>query len=463
MARIAADDAQLLPHNREAEESVIGSMLIDPDAVMAARDAGLEPGDFYVQKLGVVYAAMLSLSDRMEPVDLVTLCDALEGRGNGNGNELEIIGGAPYLTTLIINTPTSMHVDHYAKIVKADSRRRRIISAAGDIAAQAHAHDGPVEDLLDAVSAVLFAAMERPEAESHLYGTDDTLWAYEVLLQQRAELAASPDQFPTKAWLPTLDFILGTLAPGELHAITAITSVGKTIYMEQVAEANAMRGQRVAYYHLELTHTRMQDRRMARHSGISLQRLVGGYNGSEVARAQDSIRRWHNNLVYVHCPGWTAERIAADMMRLHARGECDLAVVDYLNKVGWSERVPGAWNEASHIGHKVEVLKNCVEKIEIPLVLGAQLNRQYKGRDRPTFDDLKGSSDIEQKVNQIVVLHRPYDRQGGDRFGELEQIDAYVDKNTNGGTGKATLWHRMGRFRLECQEERALATEPVPL
>ena len=203
---------------------------------------------------------------------------------------------------------------------------------------------------------------------------------------------------------------------------------------------------------------------MARHSGIRLRRLVeDGHNGPEVARAQEAIRHWHNNLVYVHCPGWTSARIVADIVRLRARGECDLAVVDYLNKIAYPETGHNSWNEASFIGANVEALKTCAERLEIPIVLGAQLNREYKGNKRPRFDDLKGSSDIEQKVNQIVVLHRPIERPDGDRFGELEQIDAYVDKNTSGATGKTTLWHRMGRYRLECQQPDWMAgTSRVP-
>jgi replicative DNA helicase len=130
-----------------------------------------------------------------------------------------------------------------------------------------------------------------------------------------------------------------------------------------------------------------------------------------------------------------------------------MVIVDYLHKIAYPETVRGGWNEASYIGANVEALKNCAERLEIPLILGAQVNRDYKGRARPTFADLKGSSDIEQKVNQIVVLHRPYDRPEGDQFGQLEELHAYVDKNTSGGTGKAVIWHRMGRYRLECQEQ----------
>jgi replicative DNA helicase len=462
MARIAPEDANLLPHNVEAEEAVIGSLLIDPDAVFPMREVGLTPGEFYVERLGAVYAAMMGLADQMLPIDAVTVCGALESRQNGHGSALDAIGGPAELARLMAATPTSIHARHYAQMVHDAARRRRLISVAGDIAALADGYEGSMDALYDQVSGALFGAMERPEAESHLYGTDEGLASYEALLQDLAERARDPRRFPVRTWLPSADAILDELTAGDIHAVTAITSVGKTIYMEQVAEANAQRGHHVAYYHLELTHTRMLHRRMARHSGIAMPRLRQGYSGPEVMRAQESIRTWHQNLVYVHCPGWTAERIVADITRLHARGECDLAVVDYLNKIAYSDDGHKNWNEASFVGAKVEALKTCIERLEIPMVLGAQLNREYKGRQRPQFDDLKGSSDIEQKVNQIVVLHRPYERPAGDRFDETEELWAYVDKNSDHATGKAVLWHRLGRFRLECREDRASESEPIP-
>lgn len=460
MAKIAKDQLHMLPHNAEAEEALIGSILLDPDALLRAREVDLQPGDFYLHKMGLLYQAALDLADRFEPVDPLGIADLLDNRQNGQGSQLDAIGGQSELTRLLSDTPSSIYARHYAEIIKRDSRRRAVIGAAAEIAARAQEHDGDLAELYDAISGLLFEAMDRPEAESHLYGTDETLMAYLARQQERADRFENDPQALPRTWWPNLDALINYLRPGQIHLVTAITSVGKTIYLEQIAEANAMRRHRVVYYHLELTHEGMEDRRMARHSGVPLSKIeVEGYSGPEVGKAIDSIKGWHKNLVYVHCPGWTAERIAADIMRLHARGECDLPIVDYLNKIPVQLRA--GKNEASAIGDNVETLKNTVERLHVPLVMAAQVNRQYKGNRRPHFDDVKGSSDIEQKVNQIVVLHRGAERKSGDHFNEQEPMHVFVDKNTSGATGEVTLWHRLGRFRFECRAP--LSTEGVPM
>jgi len=218
-----------------------------------------------------------------------------------------------------------------------------------------------------------------------------------------------------------------------------------------------MRGHKIAYYHLELTHTSMEDRMMARHSNIPLWELeMKGYAGIEVSRAIDSIRKWQHNLIYIHCPGWAVGRIVGDIMRLNARGECDLAIVDYLNKIPLDV---GNRNEASAIGNVVEALKTTAENLEIPMVLACQLNREYKGKARPRMDDVKGSSDIEQRANQVVILHRAEERQPGNQHGKVEPIHVFVDKNTSGPTGKCIVNHRMGLYRLEGIEQ---GVEEIP-
>lgn len=452
MSKIKADQRQLLPHNLEAEAALVGSILIDPDAVLAARETDLQPSDFYRESNRWIYAAALALADRFEPVDMLTVGSMLENTQNGDGSKLDVMGGPPALTKLVETLPSTVNAGHYARMIRRLARQRQLISVAGEIASAAHEHEGPIDGLFDQVSGLLFEAMDRTEARSHLYGNDETLEAY-VLRQQRRKEAHEKNKYGLlKTWLPDLDRILGHLRPAYLHLVGARTSVGKTIYMEQLAEANAVRKHRVAYYHLELTHSLMEDRRMARVSGIPLRRLdEEGYNGPEVGRAMDRIREWHGNIIYVHCPGWTVQRIAADITRLHARGECELALVDYLGLLPLPD---GRGNDAGKIGQNIAALKVMAERLEIPVVLGSQVSHAYKQRanKRPRLDDLRGSGEIEERVQQVVMLYRPNERSGADQHGEAELIEAYVDKNTSGATGMAELWHRMGHYRLECKQ-----------
>lgn len=435
--------ANSLPFNREAEEALVGALLIDPDAMMRVRETDLAQSDFYIERLGMIYAAAIALNTRHEPCDVVTLADELARR-----KQLETLGGVPYLASLINTTPTSIHVLHYADLVMRCSRRRRLIGAAGEIAALAYQHEGEIGEMYDAASQSLFGAMARGNNGAHLYGGDDALvWYMGEQLRTRMSLEQDQNALLHTYWRD-VDDLTGAMQAGQLWIIGANTSVGKTMAMEQLAEANAQRGHTVAYYHFEISHRGMLHRMVARHSGCDSRQLRRGYYGNEVSDAFERIRRWFPNLTLVHCSGWTAERVVADITRLHAQGRCELAVVDYLQKVRLPDKA--GYSPYKLIGNAVEALKNCAEEMGIPIVLGSQTNREYKrsGRGRPTAADLRDSGEIEEKANVVLMLHNPIAPESRDAFAPTELIEVYVEKNTDGPTGMVKLVHRKGRFLL---------------
>lgn len=445
MATIRTEDQRLLPQDSDAERAVLGSLLIDPDAMLKAREAGLAASDFMGPAHATIYAAMLELADRWQPVDPVTLSALLESRQNGHGSQLEAIGGAAYLTDLMASTPTSIHAGHYAGVVRALAQRRRVIALGADIARMAHEHEGTTEELYRAVTGAVMGAVDVAGGRSHLYGDDDALAGYLVTQADRADRLKRNPWALAQTGIGDLDAILGNLEPGTVLAVAARPGVGKTILMEQIAEHNARHGKRVAFYHLELSHQFMLDRRMAKASGVPLDKLRRGYVGPEVQRAIDGMRGWQSQLVYVHCPGWSAERIAVDMTRLAARGECDLVIVDYLQKLSLPDRK--GWNAAMLYGLMAETLKTTAEQLGVPVVLGTQVSRDWKqtGDKRPTSADIRNSGEIEEKVNQIVVLHRP-DTRPTQASPTSETIEAHVEKNTSGPLGACELVHLLGRF-----------------
>jgi len=440
MSEIRNPNVDPIPHDQHAEECLIGSLLIDPDAIIHAQKEGLEATDFFGEWLGSVYGAVQQIARRYEEVTMPGIIEIIDG-------------GIPSVTDscwnrmllLMERLPTSVYAGQYARLIKRLSQQRKLISAAGEIAGAAYKHEGPLDDLYNDVSNSLFAAIGRTQNASHLYGTDASLIEYEA---DQIELAARLKENPSaliRTYWPNVDRLLVSIPAGQLHIVGARTSVGKTIWLEQIAEQNAIRGHKVAFYHLELSQRAMQHRRMARYTGISMRQLRQGYNGPEIAQAADRLREWHGNLIYIHCPGWTAGRITADIMRLHALGECDLAIVDYLGKLprdggsGWA-------NEASLIGQNVEQLKTCAERLGIPIATGSQVSQKYGRNERPHIDSLRGSGEINEKANQVVMLHAPEEREEGQ---ESELIQVFVDKNTEGETGMMELHHRLGRYRLE--------------
>ncbi len=448
-ARISAQDAHLLPHDEEAERSVIGSLLIDPDAILRTEEAGLAATDFYDRRLGWIYQAAQALAMRREPIDAFTVARELEqAPDSADGNRLAVLGGDAALTALIVGTPSSVHAGYYAEIVRRDARRRQLIAAGAEVAATSHAHDGDLGELYDRVSQILFGAMERSDTDSHLYGGSNALGRYLDTQKVRQERLASNKDAMLKTYWTDVDRLIGEFQPGQLVIVGATTSVGKTMAMEQIAEANAKRGHAIAFYHLELSHQSMLDRCVARCSGVDTRRLREGYAGEEVVDALADINNWHSNITFIHCPGWTAERIAADIMRLHAQGRCELAVIDYLQKVALPDH--RSYSSAKLIGLQVETMKNVAEQIGIPIVLGSQVSRFFKqtANKRPTMDDLRDSGEIEEKANIVLMLHNPTPREDRRDYQRTEVIELHVEKNTDGPLGMTQLVHVKGRFLL---------------
>ena len=444
---MTTNDNGHLPYSLEAEAAVIGSILIDPDAMLLAREASLAPRDFYSETNGMIYQAACDLATRFEVVDQLTIAETLSRR-----QHLDLIGGEAALTGLVLSTPTSIHAGYYAEIVHRLAIQRRLITTAGQIAVMASQHDGPIDALLASASRAFFETADVTEPQSHLYGSDDVLVDYLAHQEMRREQLAQNPHMLLRWGIPALDRLTGSFPQGYCVAVGARPGVGKTMLLEGLAEYNAARGHRVAFYHLELPHQMMLDRRMARYSGMDLESLKQGYCGPEVHRASEYLRSWQENIVYIHCPGWSAERIAADMARLTARGECELAIVDYLQKLAMPD-LKGI-NMAVAVGQQMETLKTAAERLGVTVVVASQLNRSGTARDdkRPLLTDLRNSGEIEEKANMVLLLHRSQPRRDDDHL-PTEEMEAYIEKNNAGGGGAVRLLHVRGRFTI---------TEPEP-
>lgn len=424
-------------------------MLIDPDALLRIGGTGLTPEDFYTPGHKLIYRVVERLAGRGEAVDLVTVGNTLEQINGRNGNALEFIGGRAELSRLVSLLPTTIYAADYARDVRDLAFRRNLITACTKIITDSYNHDGTRDALQQAAAETFGKAVQVEDEHSHLYGTDEALLNYLVTQQERQDqLKRNPNAMVKTPWAP-VNALLVTLDPGMVQVIAATPGVGKTIYMENVAEYNAARGKAIAFYHLELSHQFMLDRRMARWSGKTYDELRAGYAGPEVQQATANISAWQKNMTYIHCPGWSAERIMADAARLQAEGKADIVIIDYLQKLAMPES--RYRNESSIIGGQVGHIKNGAERLQFPVFLGCQVTRDFKGRGtagRAQLSDLYGSGMIEAFTNQVVILHAPakddYEMPEG-----LEARELYIDKNTQGALGMVELAHRRGRFRLE--------------
>ena len=463
MARVTRTAHTMLPHSVEAEEAVIGSLLIDPDAVWRVTETGLQGADFFNQAWGQVFDALMGLATRSQPTtDLVLVSDALAAIPTSGGAPLlDIIGGSAELARIIATTPTAIYAAHYATVVRDYALRRKVVALGADLASLGHSHDGEVDELRNEVMQRTLALVNTGQDEdTHLYGGYDYLAHQE---ERQARLDADPDAF-IRTGLPKLDSLLGDIQPGTVNAVVARASVGKTMMMEQMAEHNARKGKRVVFYHLELTHEYMIDRRMARYSHVAMDELRRAYGGPEVQRAARQIAQWEQNLIYVYCPGWTAERIALDIGRLSARDECELVLVDYLQLLALPEANRFARNSAQVLGDMIRTLKTACAHAGAPLVLGAQVSRGYKeNKDkRPLLENIRDTGQLEDFANQVIILHPAKPREEREPGAQTEMIECNLAKNTGGATGLVHLVHILGRFALgeaSDADERDLAEE----
>lgn len=427
----------------DAERAVIGSILVDPDAVMNIADR-LRPEDFYIERNGYVYAAAMNLWRQDRPIDHLTLCDQLKLDGH-----LEGVGGAPFLTETILATPSSIHVEQYADTVSRLATLRGLVRVAGEIAKLAYSDNGDLSVVMEKTRALVDNVTPMSSTDEVLLWLD-SLEKFVLGQVQRntaqVEIEQGIRQPPLELpWKAFKQFSV-KLRPGTLALVIAGSGIGKTSFMECCAEAWAQHEYQVAFFHLELNHQFMLDRRMCRLSGVSMDLIEKGYLNGNTDAVTRALREYKGGITYVHCPGWSARGITAKMRQLRAKGLCDVGIIDYLQKERLWYRKGATTNDA--LADAVEVHKTGAEQMGIPIVLGSQVNRRAVDADRVTSDHLRGTGEAPEKANLNITLNRPlldYLKELSDGTviptgSRSPETDVRVDKNTGGGTGDCKLW-----------------------
>jgi replicative DNA helicase len=374
----------MAPHNTEAEEAALGSLLIDPDAIFKVASF-LAPEDFYREKNGWIYDAIRDLHNRREPADFVTLCDELERRG-----QLEEVGGAAYITFLINAVPTAIHAEYYARIVERTAILRRLISAAGQIAAIAYEDAEDVDEVVDRAEQVLFGVSQRRIVRD-LVPIKQIIGVYydriDYLYQHRGELIGTPTGFPL------LDKLLGGLQPSDLIIVAGRPSMGKTSFALSVAQNAARKfNQRVALFSLEMSSEQVVQRLISAETGIDSQRLrLGDLKENEWPLFVEATGILSEVPVFVDdTPSISALQMRTKARRLHAEHGLDLIIVDYLQLMRGDTRAENRVQEISSISR---ALKGLARELNLPVVAVSQLSRAVEARKdhRPILSDLRES------------------------------------------------------------------------
>jgi replicative DNA helicase len=431
---------RLPPQNVEAEEAILGALLIDPDAIIRVSTI-LRPQDFYREKHGWMYDAMLALHERREPVDFLTVCDELERR-----TQLDEVGGPAFITTLINAVPTSIHAEHYARIVERSATRRRLLEAAGQIAVLAYQEADDVEEVVDHAEQILFGVSER-RISRELVPIKQVLSDYydriEYLTRHRGEIIGIPTGFTD------MDKLLGGLQRSDMIILAARPSVGKTSLALSIAHNAAKKfGQRVAFFSLEMSDEQVVQRLISAETGIDAQRLRrGDIADDEWSRFMKASSDLAETLFFIDdSPAISALELRTKARRLHAEVGIDLIVVDYLQLMHGDFRAENRVQEISAISR---ALKALARELNVPLLALSQLSRSVEARSdkRPILSDLRESGALEQDADVVIFIYR--DEMYNENTARKNIADILISKHRNGPTGQVALYFKkeLAQFR----------------
>ena len=423
----------MAPHNTEAEEAILGSLLIDPDAIFKVASF-LSPEDFYRERNGWIYDAIRDLHNRREPADFVTLCNELERRG-----QLEEVGGAAHITSLINAVPTAIHAEHYGHIVERTAILRRLISAAGQIAGIAYEEAEDVDEVVDRAEQILFGVSQRRIARD-LVPIKQIIGDYydriDYLYQHRGEPVGIPTGFPM------LDKLLGGLQDSDLVIVAGRPSMGKTSLVLSMTQTAARKfNQHTAFFSLEMSAEQLVQRLVSAETGIDSQKLrLGNLEDDEWPIFVQATGILSEVPIFIDdTPSISALQMRTKARRLHAEHGLDLIIVDFLQLMRGDTRAENRVQEISSISRS---LKGLARELNVPVLAVSQLSRAVESRQDhiPILSDLRESGSIEQDADVVMFVYRE-EMYNPDT--ELKNIaDIIVAKHRNGPTGKIPLFFK---------------------
>jgi replicative DNA helicase len=433
------------PQNLEAEESVLGGVLLDNAALDRVVEL-VQPDDFYRGAHRKLFNAMLALSERSEPVDLITLSEALRSRG-----DLADVGGTAYLGELAERVPTAANVVHYAKIVRDRAVLRGLITAATEIATRGYEASGDVAELLDRAEQLIFEISERRVRNAFTKLSQvlvESIKTIERLYEQKQSVTGVPTGFVD------LDRMLSGLQPSDLIIVAGRPSMGKTAIVLNVAEHAALRADvGVAVFSLEMAKEQLAMRMLCSEARVDLARVRTGHlTDREFPRLAMAAGRLGDAPIFIDdTPALSVLELRAKARRLKRdpANKLGLVIVDYIQLMRSSE---GRDNREQEISEISRSLKALAKELRVPVLALSQLNRQVESRTPPVprLADLRESGAIEQDADVIIFLYRDdYYNEDSDKKGLAEVI---VAKQRNGPTGSVELTFLREFTRFENRE-----------
>lgn len=429
---------RLPPQNIEAEQSVLGSVLLDPEALIPAMEY-IESDDFYRRAHQLIFKAMEELNERNEAIDVVTIANTLESKGL-----LEDIGGTPYLAEIATMVPTAANVEHYAKIVEERSILRKLIQTATDIVSKGYQEADNVPNLLDEAERSILEVSEK-RSRSGFVSIEtvlrDTINNIDELFQNDDDITGLSTGYRA------LDQMTAGLHEDELIILAARPGVGKTAFALNVAQnIGTKTDETVAIFSLEMGAEQLVNRMLCAEGTINATNLrTGQLTEEEFTKLFVAMGSLSKANIYIDdTPGIRTAEIRAKCRRLkQEKGSLGLIVIDYLQLIEGSGK-ESRQQEVSEISRQ---LKKLSKELSVPVIALSQLSRSVEQRQdkRPILSDLRESGSIEQDADIVAFLYREDYYRSEDEDGEEEQqgdeniVEVILEKNRSGARGTVQL------------------------
>lgn len=422
-----------LPHNLEAEKCVLGAILIDNHAFNQAAEV-IDAADFFRDAHRRIFEKIVSLTDRSQPVDLVTLTDELTRSG-----EIDEVGGPAYISQLTDGVPRSANVEYYSRIVKEKSTLRSLITSANEVLTRAYDAEADADTQLDEAERSIFQIAEGRMRQGFVplaTLVDSSYHTLEKLSEQRGLVTGVPSGFTE------LDEMTSGFQAGDLVIVAARPSMGKTSFVMNVALNAALEGKSVGVFSLEMAKEQLFLRILTSEARVDAHRFRGGFLGEQdYDRIAGALSKLHDVKVFIDdTPSLGVLEMRAKSRRLKLEHGLDMLIVDYLQLMQGRGRFENRQQEMSSISRSMKIL---AKELNVPILALSQLSRASESRTdhRPQLSDLRESGALEQDADVVLFIYRE------EMYGAPEERDPnkegmakiIIGKQRNGPTGDAEL------------------------
>lgn len=423
---------KLPPQNVEAEQSILGGILIDNDAINIVLEV-LRSEDFYRESHKKIFDSMIELSEKNHPVDLITLTDLLKKK-----NVLDEVGGIPYVAYLVDSVPTAASIKVYARIVKEKAILRKLISTSTEIATRCYEAEGDVDEFLDHAETVIFEISEAKIRPSFVHMKEiikDSFKTIESLYERKELVTGVPTGFKD------LDKMTSGLQPSDLIIVAGRPSMGKTAFCLNMAQYAAIEAKTtVAVFSLEMAKEQLAMRMLCSEARVDASKLRGGFlSESDWPKLTRAAGYLSEAPIFIDdTPAISLLEMRAKARRLKAQHNLGMIIVDYLQLMRGKASSERREQEISEISRGLKAL---AKELSVPVVALSQLNRAVENRTdrRPQLADLRESGAIEQDADVIMFIYRDEVYNKSDDNPKKGVAEIIIGKQRNGPVGMVEL------------------------